>query len=162
MLLISLANKKENIKASQYMGSLVQDCGISSANALEILQSCTEPSICTFKFSNWWLLCTEPICTAKLPNWWLLCTEQQSRGKYSHRVSSSWIHWWQCWFLGPPSFIWKCYQFWKWPATVVSHIIDHLNQVGCTIIDLPGGFEWGCWWQPVIYCNNSDGKINFE
>ena len=31
---------------SQYIDGLVQDCCISSANALEILQSYTEPSIC--------------------------------------------------------------------------------------------------------------------
>ena len=32
--------------ASADIGGLVQDCSISIANALEILQSCTEPSIC--------------------------------------------------------------------------------------------------------------------
>ena len=31
-----------------YFDGLVQDCRISSANALEILQTCTKPSICTF------------------------------------------------------------------------------------------------------------------
>ena len=34
-----------NVK--DYIGSLVQDCTISIANALEILQSCTKPSIST-------------------------------------------------------------------------------------------------------------------
>ena len=29
-----------------YIDGLVQDCSISIANALEILQSCTKPSIC--------------------------------------------------------------------------------------------------------------------
>ena len=32
--------------ADDYIDGLVQDCNISIANALEILQSCTEPPIC--------------------------------------------------------------------------------------------------------------------
>ena len=32
-----------------YIGGLVQDCSISIANALEILQSCTKPSIISLK-----------------------------------------------------------------------------------------------------------------
>ena len=34
-----------------YINGLVQDCSNSIANALELLQSCTKPSIC-------WLACT--------------------------------------------------------------------------------------------------------
>ena len=32
--------------AASYIDALVQDCSISSALAMEILQSCTKPSIC--------------------------------------------------------------------------------------------------------------------
>ena len=35
-----------------YIDDLVQDCNISTADALEILQSCTKPSICTYIFLN--------------------------------------------------------------------------------------------------------------
>ena len=33
------------IKAQLYIDGLVQDCSNSTANALELLQSCTKPSI---------------------------------------------------------------------------------------------------------------------
>ena len=42
----------------QYINGLVQDCSISIANAMEILQSCTKPSIWsenTGQFSVYWL-----------------------------------------------------------------------------------------------------------
>ena len=35
-----------------HIDGFVQDCSISIANALEILQSCTKPSICTLSISN--------------------------------------------------------------------------------------------------------------
>ena len=35
------------IWAALYVDDLVQDCSISIANALEILQSCTEPLMCS-------------------------------------------------------------------------------------------------------------------
>ena len=38
-----------------YFNGLMQDCSISSADALEILQSCTKPSICSIKNGD--LLC---------------------------------------------------------------------------------------------------------
>ena len=45
---VELLEIKENVKiyycASLQIDGLVQDCSISSANALEILQSCTKPS----------------------------------------------------------------------------------------------------------------------
>ena len=38
--------KLTGIWLSQYIDGLVQDCGISTANALEIPQCCTKQSIC--------------------------------------------------------------------------------------------------------------------
>ena len=40
-------------KPKGYVDGLVQDCSISIANTLEILQSCTKPSICNME-SPWW------------------------------------------------------------------------------------------------------------
>ena len=46
-----------------YFDGLAQDCSISIINALEILQSCTKPAICTSNTRNcpyntvWWHLC---------------------------------------------------------------------------------------------------------
>ena len=34
---------------------LVQDCSNSSALAMELLHSCTKPSICTANVSNWYV-----------------------------------------------------------------------------------------------------------
>ena len=59
------------MKLCKHINGLVQDCSISSANALEILQSRTEPSICPYKLyiesdsilsaSNQWLRVTQSI-----------------------------------------------------------------------------------------------------
>ena len=62
---------------------LVQDCSISIANALEILQSCTKPSMCSwFRLIAWcqeipsYYLNRFPSCMMPLPepmltyNWW--------------------------------------------------------------------------------------------
>ena len=39
-------------KLDHYIGGSVQDCNISSALAMEILQSCTKPSIYTWKLRH--------------------------------------------------------------------------------------------------------------
>ena len=39
-------SQKINVDEPQYFDGIVQDCSISSAKALEILQSCAKPSIC--------------------------------------------------------------------------------------------------------------------
>ena len=39
-------------KISKYFDGLVQDCGNSIANALELLQSCTKPSIWSLMHSE--------------------------------------------------------------------------------------------------------------
>ena len=36
-----------------YIDGLVQDCSNSIANALELLQACTKPSICCYKYIDW-------------------------------------------------------------------------------------------------------------
>ena len=41
----------------EYIDGLVQDCSNSIANALELLQSCTNPSVC-FGISQWNILST--------------------------------------------------------------------------------------------------------
>ena len=45
-----------SIMCANHFDSLVQDCSISIANALEIRQSCNKPSICDFHtlFVVWW------------------------------------------------------------------------------------------------------------
>ena len=40
-----MANWSQYPTGSDYIDGLVQDCGNSIANALELLQSCTKPSI---------------------------------------------------------------------------------------------------------------------
>ena len=40
----------------QYIDGLVQDCSISSANALEILQSCTKTSIYSKKYNQYFII----------------------------------------------------------------------------------------------------------
>ena len=39
-----------------HIDGLVQDCSNSSALAMELLQSCTKPSICVSKISPWWFI----------------------------------------------------------------------------------------------------------
>ena len=46
-----------------YIGGLVQDCSTSFANALEILQSCTNPSILVnLKYKLLYIGCIVPVC----------------------------------------------------------------------------------------------------
>ena len=40
---------------NEYIDGLVQDCSNSIANALELLQSCTKPSICFMSLSHYTL-----------------------------------------------------------------------------------------------------------
>ena len=44
---------KELFVIKVYIDGLVQDCNISSALTMEILQSCTKPSILTSVFPGW-------------------------------------------------------------------------------------------------------------
>ena len=46
---------KPSLCFDKYIDGLVQDCSISIANALEILQSCTKPSICTAWYRAIWM-----------------------------------------------------------------------------------------------------------
>ena len=43
---------------NEYLDGLVQDCSNSIANALELLQSCTKPSICSaaLSYQTWMFL----------------------------------------------------------------------------------------------------------
>ena len=49
-----------------YIDGLVQDCGNSIANALELLQSCTKPSICLLAKHCFHIPLTE---TSKVNQW---------------------------------------------------------------------------------------------
>ena len=54
--------------SDMYIGSLVQDCSISIANALEILQYCTKPVICPPGHTNNAFLCHRNQSVIKV-NW---------------------------------------------------------------------------------------------
>ena len=56
-LCLILSSMDSSMDSSKLYPDLVQDCGISIANALEIRQSCTKPSIypCSLRVSDWHL-----------------------------------------------------------------------------------------------------------
>ena len=64
------------INVDGYMDGLVQDCSISIGNALEILQFCIKPSICTrylkyyrhTAFVDLQMPCLEPDCMGRVPS----------------------------------------------------------------------------------------------
>ena len=43
-------NRLHHWDLTKYLNGLVQDCSNSTANALELLQSCTKPSILSIKY----------------------------------------------------------------------------------------------------------------
>ena len=67
---------------SSYIDGLVHDCSISSANALEILQSCTKPSILPWK----WLIKLGTIDTHGFPR-----TKLFVRKYYLRHVNRQWL-----------------------------------------------------------------------
>ena len=97
-----------------YIDGLVQDCSISIANALEILQSCTKPSIC-YKKNIWivrfdglrWTLVYLSVAILQFTTCHWFLTLKPIFGAQGHSGQI------RCWDLGPISLIvfYHLYQF---------------------------------------------------
>ena len=72
-----------------YIDGLVQDCSNSIANAMELLQSCTKPSICTVLEIHiiWWWKHLKSIISALYPQSAVFISQDQSLPKNWHKTS---------------------------------------------------------------------------
>ena len=79
----------QKYSSPQYIHGLVQGCSISIASAMEILQSCTKPSICVRYSTVQW--CHMSVMASKIISNWTVCsTAYQAYDKENIKVLWYW------------------------------------------------------------------------